>query len=74
MDLWALGILIYALTYGETPYTIDHVQNKIYAHMCKNNEGKYSSSARKTSESLNNLINALLKVNPKQRLGYCNFS
>jgi serine/threonine protein kinase len=28
MDIWALGVFIYAIVYGETPYSNDEVADK----------------------------------------------
>lgn len=35
IDLWALGILIYTLTYNELPYSKEEVLHKDFVEECK---------------------------------------
>jgi len=45
-----------------------------FVNLCLEKEGKNFLSWKKVSVSLNDLINSLLKVNPKERLGYDSIS
>lgn len=72
MDLWALGVCLYAMVTGNIPYETDQIYNKNFSKLCVKNEGNYQFNGAQVSEELIDLIHSLLKVNPKERLGYWN--
>ena len=63
VDIWGLGILLYELMHGHSPYRAKKCKDIHYKIM---NVGiKFSS---KCSEEVKDLINQILQVKPKDRL------
>ncbi|KAI6205412.1 hypothetical protein M3Y94_00789200 [Aphelenchoides besseyi] len=68
VDFWALGILIFELIAGFTPFpgdTIDEVQSRITEY-----EGTPEFPRKTFSQNAKDLIIGLLTVDPTQRLGH----
>jgi len=63
-DLWSLGILIYEMLHGFTPFAAD--DDSMIFHGILNGSVEFDSSVSKTARDL---IVALLDRNPKTRLG-----
>ena len=62
-DLWSLGIIIYALYFGEYPY-----KGEWEASLLKDIETKKSNFKKAQDSTIDDLIRKLLKYNPKERL------
>ncbi|QPG75375.1 hypothetical protein FOA43_002728 [Brettanomyces nanus] len=64
VDIWAIGIMMYAMLFGKPPFQAKDVQ-VIYERI-KRNEYRFPSDSS-VSEQAVDLINMLLKHNPKSR-------
>ena len=62
-DLWSLGIIIYALYFGEFPY-----MGEWETSLLKDIETKKSKFKKAQDSTIDDLIRKLLKYNPKERL------
>ena len=64
VDIWGLGILLYELMHGYSPYRAKKIE-EIYDNII--NKGiKFSS---RISEEVKDLLVKILKINPKERIG-----
>lgn len=66
-DYWALGVLIFELLVGRTPFR-GHNQIKIYQHILAGID--VVSMPSKVPRSAQSLIRGLCKQSPVERLGY----
>lgn len=74
MDIWALGVLVYTLLYGETPYQKEDINYATFADECRKRENKYGLKRKRASPEILSLINSLLQVDPTKRIGYKSLS
>ena len=65
MDIWALGICICFLANGEAPYEGEEVYKSDFIEKCQKNENSYKLTSKKVSKQLKDLVNSLLKFDPK---------
>ena len=63
-DLWSLGIILYKLCYGKTPFE-GYSKEKTFSKILK---GKFALS-NSVPKSANDLISNLLKQEPEERIG-----
>lgn len=70
VDFWTLGCLIYEMLHGVPPFTVQiktaRDQDKLYHKIM---EGKYTCDPR-LSPAATKIIDDLLQLNPKKRIGY----
>eukprot|EP00475_Leptophrys_vorax_P001014 TRINITY_DN10531_c1_g1_i1.p1 TRINITY_DN10531_c1_g1~~TRINITY_DN10531_c1_g1_i1.p1 ORF type:complete len:586 (+),score=176.51 TRINITY_DN10531_c1_g1_i1:22-1758(+) len=66
VDWWALGILLYELTVGQSPFYSENI-NKMYDKIKWATVIQYPSTM---SEDCKSLIDALMHKNPEKRLGF----
>lgn len=74
IDLWALGVLLYMITYNEAPFTTQEISQSSFVSMSAEKQGKFGDELKPVSSSLKKLINSLLMVIPSERLGYNSIS
>jgi len=63
VDIWGLGILLFELMHGHSPYRAKKI-NDIYDNIM-NKKIKFSS---RLSDSVKDLVQSILNVNPKERI------
>ena len=63
VDIWGLGILLYELMHGHSPYRAKKIE-QIYDNII-NKRMKFSS---RISEEVQDLIHKILQINPKNRI------
>jgi serine/threonine protein kinase len=74
VDFWALGVFIYELETGETPYRIEDVSTKLrFKRVAQEEEVSKTWRGHHLSHNLKDLIAGLLKFKPEDRLGVRNW-
>jgi len=67
VDWWALGILIFEMYHGSSPFSVDETSvNDIYKNIIK---GHVDWKNYSFTPHMNNLVRNLLKIDPNERLG-----
>ncbi|CAD8209860.1 unnamed protein product [Paramecium pentaurelia] len=66
VDLWTLGILIYEMINGYPPFTVQDRNTQKILQLILQNKPNYPSIM---SDEAKNLVQSLLKDNPKERIG-----
>ncbi|XP_062194286.1 serine/threonine-protein kinase UCNL-like [Phragmites australis] len=68
VDWWALGVLVYEMAYGKTPFR-GRSRKETFRNVLLR-EPEFSADARRRWPELNDLISRLLKKDPGRRLGF----
>ena len=63
VDIWALGILLYELMHGYSPYRAKKIEDILYN--VQNKEIKFS---RRISDEVKDLVTGILQVKPSRRM------
>jgi serine/threonine protein kinase len=70
IDFWALGILIYELTTGETPFKLEDVSTKLrFKRIAIEEETNRKWRGHRMNPATTDIVGELLRFNPDDRLG-----
>jgi len=74
IDLWSLGVMAYELTNFFMPFDEDDMKEHNYRKVVNEGQSKRKWLNQSTSLELRDLINNLLRLEPKSRLGASSWS
>ena len=72
-DLWSVGITLFELYFGISPYGVNISKNKIMYLLCDYYNGKGFSFLRSNKPSLDILLDGLLQIEPEKRISFEEF-